>query len=89
MQYGYLEGTFLDNDKYKNLNNVLDRIAKDKGCSKAAIALAWILKYPGRTQAIIGTTDSNHVKEAAPAMDIELTKHEWYDIYLANNNEMP
>ena len=54
-----------------------------------AVALAWILRYPGATQAVIGTTKSIRVREAAKATDVRLRKKEWYEIYLAAGNDLP
>ncbi len=89
LQYGYFEGVFLGSEKYAKLNVVLDRLAKEKGVTPGAIALAWILRYPAKMQAVIGTTKPARVKESAAAADIELTKKEWYEIYLAAGNKLP
>ena len=56
MQYGYFEGVFIGSDKYKELNKVLERIAGEQGTTPTAVALAWILRYPGKVQTVIGTT---------------------------------
>ncbi len=89
LQYGYFDGVFLGSEKYPKLNAVLNRIAKEKGVTPAAVALAWILKYPAKMQAVIGTTKPARVKESAAASDIELTKKEWYEIYLSAGNKLP
>ena len=89
LQYGYFEGVFLGSEKYPKLNAVLNRIAKEKDVTPAAVALAWILKYPAKMQAVIGTTKPARVKESAAAADIELTKKEWYEIYLSAGNKLP
>lgn len=89
LQYGYFEGVFLGSEKYPKLNAVLNRIAKEKGVTPAAVALAWILKYPAKMQAVIGTTKPARVKESAAASDIEITKKEWYEIYLSAGNKLP
>lgn len=54
-----------------------------------AVALAWILRYPGSTQAVIGTTKQNRIREAAKATEFELSRKEWYEIYLAAGNDLP
>jgi len=89
LQYGYFEGVFLGSEKFPKLNAVLNRIAEEKDVTPAAVALAWILKYPAKMQAVIGTTKPARVKESAKAADIELTKKEWYEIYLAAGNKLP
>ncbi len=89
LQYGYFEGTFLGSEKYPKLNAVLNRLAEEKGVTAGAIALAWILRYPAKMQAVIGTTKPARVKESAAAADVALTKKEWYEIYLAAGNKLP
>ena len=54
-----------------------------------AIALAWVLRYPGKVQAVIGTTKPKHVLEAGKAATVTLTRKEWYQIYLATGNDLP
>ena len=89
MQYGFFEGVFIGSDKYPKLNKVLNRIAEEKGVTPTAVALAWILRYPTRIQAVIGTTKPKRIAEAAKATDIELTRKEWYEIYLSAGNVLP
>ncbi|MCR5495341.1 MAG: aldo/keto reductase [Treponema sp.] len=89
LQYGFFEGTFLGSEKYVRLNQVLERIAYEKGCTPSAVALAWIMRYPGKTQAVTGTANIQHMKECAKAADIQLSKKEWYEIYLSAGNTLP
>ncbi len=89
LQYGYFEGVYLGSDKYPELNKVLDRMAAERGVSATAVALAWILRYPGRTQVVTGTTKPSRIREAAKATEISLTKKEWYEIYLSAGNDLP
>lgn len=89
LQYGYFEGVFLGSEKFPELNKVLERIAQEKGVTSMAVALAWILRYPGKTQAVIGTTKKERVIEAAKATEFTLTKKEWYEIYLSAGNTLP
>lgn len=89
LQYGYFQGVFLGSEKYPKLNEVLDRMALERGVTPTAIALAWILRYPGRIQAVTGTTKPARIREAAKATEVTLTKKEWYEIYLSAGNELP
>jgi len=87
--YGYFDGTFLDNDKFPQLNAVLDRIAKEKGITKASLAIAWILRHPANMQAIPGTTQQSRIADIAKGADIELSRPEWYEIYTSAGNKLP
>lgn len=89
LQHGFFEGMFVGSPKYLRLNSVLDRIAEENNCKSTAVAIAWVLKYPGLMQAIIGTTKISRVKTAAAACEIELSREQWYEIYQAAGNELP
>ena len=89
LQYGFFEGVFVGNEKFDELNRVLERIAKEQKVTPSAVAIAWILRYPAKMQAIIGTTKASRVKELAKASMIRLSKEEWYEIYLAAGNDLP
>jgi predicted oxidoreductase len=88
-QYGFFEGVFLDNDKFPELNQVIDKLAAAKGVANTAIAIAWLLRHPAKMQPIIGTTNAQRVKDVAKASDITLSRQEWYEIYLAAGNKLP
>lgn len=88
-QYGFFEGIFIDNDKFTELNTVLDRIANEKGISKSALSVAWILRHPARMQTILGTTNSERLKDICKASNVELSRAEWYEIYRAAGNKLP
>jgi predicted oxidoreductase len=88
-QYGFFEGAFLDNPKFPKLNQTINTIAKDKGVTNTAIAIAWLLRHPAHMQPIIGTTNPQRVKDSCQASGITLTRHEWYQIYLAAGNKLP
>ena len=88
-QYGFFEGTFLDNDKFPELNQAIDRLAAAKGVTNTAIAIAWILRHPARMQPIIGTTNAGRVQDICKASDVVMTRAEWYEIYRAAGNKLP
>lgn len=88
-QYGQIEGNFVGNPKFPEVNDALQRLADKKGVSKNAIAAAWILRHPAIGQVIIGTMTPEHIVDSAKGADISLTAQEWYDIYLAAGNDLP
>lgn len=88
-QYGFFEGVFIDNDKFYELNQVMGRIAMGKGISKSALAVAWILRHPAKMQTIVGTTNSERLRDICTASNVELSRKEWYEIYRAAGNRLP
>lgn len=89
LQFDYFGGVFLGSEKYPELNHVLNRLAEKYHVSPSAVAIAWVLRYPVKMQAVIGTTKKARVAEAAKAAEIQLTRKEWYEIYLAAGNDLP
>ncbi len=89
LQFGYFKGNFVGNEKFQALNQVLDRLATKYGVTSSTIAISWILRYPAKMQAIVGTTNPKHLREVSQAANFSLTRKEWYEIYLAAGNNLP
>lgn len=66
---------------------VLDEVARARGVSRMIIAFAWLLKHPGGIMPIVGSTDPQRIREATRALDLELTREEWYRLLLAARGE--
>ena len=89
MLASWTEGTFLDNERYPKLNKMLEDKAKKYNVKKNAIAIAWILRHPYHIQPIVGTMSPTHLKEICQATNIDLTRQDWYDLYLSEEKPLP
>lgn len=89
LQFGYFKGNFVGNEKFQALNQVLERLAIKYGVTSSTIAVSWILRYPAKMQAVVGTTNPKHLREVSQAANFSLTRKEWYEIYLAAGNNLP
>jgi predicted oxidoreductase len=89
MQYGFFEGCFIDNDKFPELNEVLERIGNQYGVSKTTIAIAWILRHPAKMQPITGTRNVTRLVDCLKGSEVQITRDEWYEIYRAAGNKLP
>jgi aryl-alcohol dehydrogenase-like predicted oxidoreductase len=76
---------FTDEAIKENLQfvEVIDQLAKDKGATKAQIALAWILSQNDEITAIPGTRKINRLEENLGALNVELTQTD-FDIIEAS-----
>ena len=83
------DGTFIDNTKYEVLNNKLEELAIKYGATKNAIAISFILRHPANIIPIIGTTSIEHLLEMVKAKNIELTRQEWYSLYVSSGHILP
>ena len=89
LQFGMFGGTFIDNPDFPELNKVLGELGDREGVSKTAIAIAWILRHPAKMQAIIGSMNPKHIKDACDAAKVNLSHHDWYALYLAAGKYLP
>ena len=58
-------------------------LAEAKGVSKEAIVIGWLLRHPANIQPIIGTTNPARIRAACQAVDIDLSREEWYRLFIA------
>lgn len=87
-QYGFFEGVFLGSEKFPELNKTIDAIAEAHGVTNTAIALAWLLRHPAHFQPVTGTINPQRIRDCA-AVDVQLSRREWYEIYLAAGHRLP
>ena len=89
MQYGFFDGVFVGNEKFPEVNKALETLAEKYNCTPATRAMAWILRHPAFKQIVTGTTSPEHMREMCQAVDINLTREEWYSLYLSPNRKLP
>lgn len=63
---------------------VLDRLAEQNETDRTAIALAFLLAHPAKIVPIIGTQTPVRIRSSANALDVRLTRRDWYDILEAS-----
>jgi aryl-alcohol dehydrogenase-like predicted oxidoreductase len=51
-------------------------VARDRGASRAQVALAWVMQQPAVTSPIVGATKIEHLDDAVAAVELELTDAE-------------
>ena len=65
----------------------LDAMATQRGVTRTALALAWLMKHPAKIIPIVGTANPDRIRAAALATKIELTREEWYYLLAAARGE--
>jgi predicted oxidoreductase len=61
----------------------LGRLAAQYEAPREAVLLAWLMRHPARIQPVIGTTNPQRIADCASAMHIELSRDDWYALYVA------
>lgn len=89
-QGGFFKGPYVgDREKYPALNEKLDELAGKYGVTPTAVASAWILRHPAKIQLISGSVSPERIREIAAGADIELSREDWYSLYLATGFRLP
>ena len=88
-QYGFFDGIYLDNPKFPELNEELNRIANERNVTSGAVAAAWILRHPAFVQCIVGTMNPKRLEQLCRACEVKLSRKEWYALYKAAGSFLP
>ena len=71
----YAHGLYYAESDFRVVDRVVE-IARRRGVTPAQVALAWILRQPGVTAPIFGTTKMEHLDDAVAALDLSLDDDE-------------
>ena len=88
-QAGFFGGVYLGNEKFAELNKVVKDLSEKYGVDDTAIIIAWFCRHPAKMQTVTGTTNPERLKSLAHGTEIELTREEWYRIYLSAGHILP
>jgi predicted oxidoreductase len=78
------------NDRTRQTAGLVAILAEEKQVGREAIPVAWLLRHPAKIQVIIGTTNPDRIKTCCRAVDLELTREEWYRLLTASRgSELP
>lgn len=89
LQFGFIEGSFLKNEEYKELHALLEELAEKYNTTDTGMAIAWLLRLPEKMQPIVGSTNPERIRQVARAADITLSREDWYKIYLKAGYRLP
>lgn len=88
--HGFFKGVVVgDRENYPKLNDALDELALEYGTTPTAVATAWVLRHPAHIQLIAGTTKTQRMAEIIEGSKIDLTREQWYKIYLSAGHILP
>jgi predicted oxidoreductase len=76
-----------DHARRIHVREILDLVARERGVTRAVVALAWLLKHPAGIVPIIGSTVPERIRDTVNATEIELTRDEWYRLIEAAQGE--
>lgn len=57
------------------------------GATPAQLAIAWLLRHPAGIIPLVGSNEPEHIREAAGAANIQLSRQDWYKLWVAARGE--
>jgi predicted oxidoreductase len=66
---------------------VLDTLALRESASRTDVALAWVMAHPSRPIPILGTQNVERLGHARRALDVRLTRDDWYAVLTASRQK--
>jgi len=67
--------------------SLVQQLAEEYGVGREAIVLAFLMRHPAMIQPVVGTTDIGRLKAATQALDITLTRQQWYQLFTVSRGE--
>jgi predicted oxidoreductase len=62
------------------LREAIDLIARERNVSRPIIAITWLLQHPSGIVPIIGSADPRNIREMTKAVELNLSREEWYSL---------
>jgi predicted oxidoreductase len=62
---------------------LIARLAEEKGTTREAVVLAWLLRHPAGIQPVVGTTNRDRLIASCAADSVTLSREEWYALLVA------
>jgi predicted oxidoreductase len=77
-----------DNPQKERIDRVLTVLRElgpeYNGATPTQLALAWLLQHPAQIIPLVGSNNPEHIREAAGAVGIELSRTDWYKLWVAS-----
>jgi predicted oxidoreductase len=73
-----------ESERAKRVRWVCGELAEKYSASLDQLALAWLLKLPGRPQPVLGTGNIERIKRAVQALDLDLDRQDWFSLLKAS-----
>ncbi len=70
-----------------NTAALVKELARQKNTAPEAIVLSWLMTHPAAIQPVIGTVNPQRIAACAGADQLELTRKEWYDLYVSSRGD--
>ncbi len=77
----YSKNIFQD-EKDKKTAQLIEELAEKYSTSSTGILLAWLWTIPANIEPVIGTTNLKRIKESAEALKVNISREDWYALWI-------
>lgn len=77
-------GNASNDDAIRQTSALINELAEKYNSNPNAIALAWLMAIPGNIHPVIGTTNIKRIKQCAEALEIHMSRQDWYDLWITS-----
>ncbi|SUB01443.1 Oxidoreductase YdhF [Pannonibacter phragmitetus] len=90
MAWSPLGGGSLFGEDNRQLLAALERTGAAQGVDATAVAVAWLLRHPGRIIPVMGTNNIERIGKIGEAAKVEMDRQTWFELYtLAIGKDVP
>jgi predicted oxidoreductase len=80
-----------DHPRRESITRVMNALAEVGaaygGATPTQLAVAWLLAHPAKIIPIVGSNNPGHIREAVAASKIELSRTDWYRLWVAGRGD--
>ncbi|AEI42146.1 aldo/keto reductase [Paenibacillus mucilaginosus] len=76
-----------ESDAVRATAALVAELAEARGVPREAVVLAWLMRHPAGIQPVLGTVKPQRIADCAEALKVELTREEWYSLYVSSRGE--
>lgn len=69
--------------KQTKLRATLNEIAEKTNHTPVQVALSWLMSHPSAIVPLVGSANPEHIREAAGAADLRLSREDWFSLWSA------
>jgi len=75
----------IDSKPVRRIIKASESMLEKYNCELDQLLLAWLFRHPSNILPVLGTARAERVKAAVDALNIELTREEWFELWEASN----
>jgi predicted oxidoreductase len=89
MAWSPLGGGALFSNEHAPLQAKLQELAAENGVEPGAVAVAWLLRHPGRILPVMGTNNLDRIRCLSDAATVKMDRQTWFELFtLATGKEV-